>query len=162
MKVADIMTAPVPACSLHAHLSTAVELLLQIGCTSIPVLSGADGREAAVMGSISLRAVAAVSLLSGKRLDELRVWQGMTTRARRCTPDVDIRTAKMLMMEDGTDELIVVDEAERLLGMVTIGDLAQAVLRQRDNGRHKSPLTGRDVTDLVAAACVRASRNGNG
>lgn len=139
-KVADVMTAPVFTARPETTFKDAVRLLRSKRVSGLPVVD-ARGRlvgivsESDLLNKVERRDPDTYVLESRKhRLDRARasamdVASAMTTEVVTVGPDFPIALAAREMHTRGIKRLPVVDEAGKLVGIVSRGDLLTVFLR---------------------------------
>jgi CBS domain-containing protein len=146
--VTSLMTADPVVCSPDATLAEAAHEMWQhdVGC--LPVVD-AEGK---VTAMVTDRDACMAAYLAGTSLDRLPVRTAMSSALYSCGPETSPREAEELMRSHQIRRLPVVDAAGRLLGVVTLGDLARAAARS--TGGHEGKGAGpasEDVTATLAA-----------
>lgn len=119
MKLREIMTNPVIRIHPEESVAVAARTLTNYNIGAMPVC-GSDGR---VCGLVTDRDIVTRCLASGKNPASTPVREVMTTSVVSAGPDMDAVLAASLMGREQIRRLPVV-ENERLLGMVSLGDLA--------------------------------------
>ena len=124
MRVHDLMNRDVITCSRHARLDEAVALMSNKDCGFLPVVDGG-----VVVGVLTHRDVAISAWRHGVRLNELRVSDAMTADPVVVVDEETIEGAEELMCSAHAHRLPVVDAGGRLLGVVSLADLARTPRR---------------------------------
>ena len=124
MKVVELMTRHPGACEPTNSLDEVASLLQQHDCGALPVVESAGA--GSVIGMITDRDVCMAALREGKALAEIHVQDAMTQGAATVHPDDDVEEAAHRMREGRVRRLPVVDGGGALVGMLSLGDLAQA------------------------------------
>jgi CBS domain-containing protein len=88
-------------------------------------------REGTLLGIVSERDYARKVILRNKHSQETRVHEIMTAPVFFVTPDHSIRECMSIMSANRVRHLPVV-EAERVVGMVSIGDLVNWIIRSQE------------------------------
>ncbi len=130
MKIEDLMTRDVRDCSADDSLATAAQIMWENDCGAVPV-TDADGR---VVGIITDRDLAMAAHLQGVALRASRVSSAMARDVKCCTPRDTPATVQAIMQQHRIRRVPVVDEHRRLLGIVTLGDLAYAMAAEQTLG----------------------------
>lgn len=129
MKVADLMTDDVVAVRPGDDLGTLYDLMWDYNIRHMPVVD----QEGSLVGLVTHRDLLRHSLidrgdvpesLEHTLLEEFRVREVMNTHVATTTPDVDIRDAAQVMLENKYGCLPVV-ENDRLVGILTEADFVQ-------------------------------------
>jgi CBS domain-containing protein len=79
-----------------------------------------------VLGTVTDRDLA-VRVLADDRPASVPVSDVMTQPVVTCRPDDDIRTVQKLMGQHHKSRIVVVDESERAVGIISLSDIAQYV-----------------------------------
>lgn len=105
----------------------AIQLMADHHIGALPVLRGAD-----LAGIISERDYARKVVLLGRNSRETQVWQIMTAPVITVGPDDTVQHCMKLMTDKRFRHLPVVD-ADKLVGMISIGDCVRAVIEAQQN-----------------------------
>ena len=162
MRIEQLMTKSPKSCQPGHDLSEAAQMMRDHDCGCLPVTER-DGSQR-VVGMITDRDICMAAQLHGKPLREIRVGEAMTKDFWACNPGDPLREAEAIMGEAHVRRLPVVDEADHLLGLLSLSDLAREAARQQWWKRQE--ITGAEVGEVVAMicqppdqqACARGSR----
>lgn len=116
----SLMSDHVRSCSPDDSLSHAAQLMWDTDCGALPVL-----RDDKVVGVITDRDICMATFTQGKPPSELRVAGAMSGGAFRCGPDDSLGEILATMGKQRVRRLPVVDADDRLLGIVTLADIAR-------------------------------------
>jgi CBS domain-containing protein/osmotically-inducible protein OsmY len=119
-KLSDIMTRNPRTVGPDETIQKVAQLMKELDVGAIPVCSGRTLSGMVTDRDIALRAVAA-----GKSLDTTKVSEVMTTDVHTCREDEDVESALDKMGDLQVRRIPVVDHADRLVGIVSLGDFAQ-------------------------------------
>ena len=119
MKVADLMTRAVRACTIHDSLNAAARIMWDHDCGCAPVVD-AHGRLA---GIVTDRDVCMAAYTQGVPLAAIPVERAMSARVVSCARGDDLETAHRLMRTHLIHRLPVVDSRGHLLGILSLSDL---------------------------------------
>ena len=122
MKIHELMTPVVHTVLPHASLYEAAGMLLDHHCGIAPVVDG-EGR---VLGIVSDRDVSLAAYVRDRPLKEIPVQEVMSKEVVTCTKAEDANVALQRMGENRVHRLIVLDEDDRLHGVISTTDLAAA------------------------------------
>lgn len=133
MLVEKLMTRDVESCRAEATAADAAAIMWRRDCGSVPVTDD-DGR---VVGIVTDRDICMALSMRGKTASELHVGEVMAGAVRTCSPVDDVSDALEAMREEQLRRLPVVDARDRLVGILSIGDI---VLRTHKGkgGKHVS------------------------
>lgn len=144
MRIDELMT-PLPAtCGPDDTLSYAVLRMRIANCGCLPVTDGSRR----LVGMITDRDVCMAAVLLGPSLMEVRVGEAMTSEVRTCRPKDNLVEAQAIMQEAGVRRLPVVDESKRLVGVISLTDLAREAGRESEAGN--SGITKAEVGKVLA------------
>lgn len=132
MKVSDVMTTAVETVRSDQPAREAARFMLQADTGSIPVTDGDR-----LVGMITDRDIAVRGVALGYGPDT-PVSELMSTGVISAHADEHVEDAARKMGEAQVRRLPVIDERERLIGMVSLGDLA----RETDGGAAEQALEG--------------------
>ena len=155
MKIEDIMTRDVRGCMADDSLATAAQIMWENDCGSVPV-TDVDGR---VTGIITDRDLAMAAHLQGVALRASRVSSAMARDVKCCSPRDTPATVQAIMQQHKIRRVPVVDDHKRLLGIVSLGDLAYAMAAEQTLGGDGMTWTAVAHT-LARVSEPRASRWG--
>lgn len=155
MQIEQIMTRDVSSCAPGDCLNRAAQIMWERDCGVVPVVS--EGPEPRVVGIVTDRDVCMACYTRGQRPDEIPVGDVMSAAVLSCHPEDSVERAEELMKQAQVHRLPVVDSADRLLGMVSLADLARRA-RSTAAGRTRSTPTPAEIGDTVAAICQARPR----
>jgi CBS domain-containing protein len=123
--VGDVMVREVCICGRDDAMSFAARQMLQQARGSVVVL---DRRSRRPTGIVTDRDLALATYTRGSPLQGLRVGQAMSSPVQTCRADDPLDSAAAAMARAGVRRLPVVDDSGRLVGIVSLSDLARAGL----------------------------------
>lgn len=153
MNIEQVMTRYVKTCTIHNTLDDAARIMWDQNCGSVPVVDD-DKR---VVGMLTDRDICMSAWIQGRPLVELRVAAAMSARIYTCAPTDSIQNAEAMMRNQQVRRLPVVDADGRLLGILSLHDIALALVP--DSRKTGDPVTAREVAETLAGVC-RPSRGG--
>jgi CBS domain-containing protein len=118
MKVSEAMTRDVRVTNPNHTLQQAAELMAQLDAGSLPV-----GEKDKLVGMITDRDIAVRGVAKGKG-PEARVRDVMTEDVKYCSQDQDLEEVTQNMGDIKVRRLPVVDRDKRLVGILSLGDVA--------------------------------------
>jgi CBS domain-containing protein len=130
MKIDEIMTRNVRGISPDDTLGTAAQIMWENDCGAVPVIE-ADGR---LVGIVTDRDICMAAQLQGAPLHDSRVSSAMARDVKTCGPRDTPATVQAIMSQNKIRRVPVVDDQRRLIGIVTLGDLAYLVGREANGG----------------------------
>jgi len=152
MKVQDWMTRDVATCVVDDSLNRAAQLMWDGDFGVVPVV----GPEGSIVGMITDRDVCMAAYTRGRPLAEIRVEHAMAKHIATCSPDSTIDTALSLMKEARVRRLPVVDHHGRLVGVLSLNDLARGA--RGLGGTPEGIRTRADVDETLASICGKRLR----
>ena len=108
-------------------------------------------RSGRLVGMITDRDICMAAYFAGRALNEMRVADAMTKAVCACNPEDDLAEARSIMRETAVRRLPVIDESERVVGLLSLADLAREALRQR--WAMNCDITVGEVGLVLAAIC---------
>ena len=150
MKVEQLMTSDVKACMDTDTLNCAAQLMWEFDCGCIPVIhANGDGR---VVGIVTDRDIAMAAYTQGKQLGAIPITSAMAHKVIACHTSDDVGQVEALMRANGVRRIPVLDQHERLVGIISLNDLAREAQREASAAR-RTEVTGRSVAKTLASVC---------
>lgn len=143
MRVQDIMTSNVEACSPESDLAAAATIMWKRDCGSVPVVDG----ERKVVGMITDRDICMAVATRDKRASEIKVKEVISGDVYACAPDDRVRDALETMQSAQLRRLPVVDAHGVLYGILSIND----IIIHSDKGRSKKHISHGEVMATLKA-----------
>lgn len=150
MTVGDLMTTDVKTCGSNDGLDVPARLMWANDCGSVPVVD----ENGHVLGMLTDRDICMAALTQGGPLTELRVSNAMASVVYSCVPEDLLATAEDLMGLHRIRRLPVITTDGRLVGILSLSDLAREASRQRSR-KKKADVTVDGVSKTLAAVCER-------
>ena len=147
MKVEQLMTKRVVCCTPGDTLNDAARILWERDCGVVPVVD-TDGSQR-VVGMLTDRDVCMAAYTQGLTLSQIRVRDAMSHGVQSCRPGEDVSEAERTMRDAQLHRLPVVDEAEQLLGVISLADIAREAAREARSKRQE--VTVAEVGETLAA-----------
>ena len=119
MKLKDLMSRQLVQISPDETVAVAARTLARCNIGSLPVC-GPDG---SLKGLVTDRDLVIRCLAAGKKPEQTKVWEVMTTGVISAGPETEAGAAAQLMGREQIRRLPVVERG-KLCGMVSLGDLA--------------------------------------
>ena len=155
MLVENIMSRDVQCCRAEDTLAHAAELMWRHDCGALPVCGRGSGQK--LIGIITDRDICMHALFGGKALAELSVGGGMSKTVHSLHPSDSLAQAERVMRESRVRRLPVIDHDGRLLGMLSLADLAREAARERTQPRKEINET--DIGHTLASICSAPQRS---
>jgi len=149
MRIEQLMTKCPKSCRADSSLSHAARLMWEndVGC--LPVTEGDESGR--LVGMITDRDICMAAYFAERALSEIRVAEAMTRDACACNPRDDLAEARAIMRETAVRRLPVINESDRVIGLISLADLACEAIRQR--GVMNRDITLGEVGLVLAAIC---------
>lgn len=123
--ISRVMTREVEVVSPENTLREAAELMRTLNVGPIPVCDGPK-----LVGIITDRDIVVRAVAQGLDPTETRVSQAMTDQAECVFADEELEVAMWKMREEQIRRILVVDHDNKLVGIVSLGDIATAMGEQ--------------------------------
>jgi CBS domain-containing protein len=150
MKVEQVMTRTVMVCTDADTLNRAAQFMWDNDCGCVPVIS-ANG-DGALVGIVTDRDVAMAAYTQGKTLHAIPVITAMARAVITCHVQDGISQAEALMRDNRVRRLPVLDKKERLVGMLSLSDVAREAQREVTAGK-RAEVTEESVSETLATLC---------
>lgn len=146
MRVRELMSAPVTSIRPSDSLEMAARLLWEHDCGMLPVVDSTG----AVGAAITDRDICMGAYTRGRKLSEMRVRDSMSHDIAVCRVDEDVSRAAEAMRKGKIRRLPVVDEHGKLVGILSLNDIARAA-------SHDSVM-GRELVQTMSSVCSPHAR----
>ncbi len=140
MQVKRIMVHDVKTCRADDSLNVAAQIMWEYACGCVPVVD----EQRKPVGFLTDRDICMAAYTQGGSLQTLRVETAMAHSIISCHDDDEIADAARIMRETGVRRLPVADKEGKLVGLLSIDDLACESQRNLRGG------TNRDLAGLIA------------
>jgi CBS domain-containing protein len=147
MKVEQLMTKTVATCRTGDTLSDAARIMWEHDCGVVPIVENDESLR--VVGMLTDRDVCMAAYTKGSPLAQIRVRDVMSTAIRSCRSGVDVAEAEGLMRQAQLHRLPVVDDADQLLGVISLADIAREAAREVGSRRQEVSIA--EVGETIAA-----------
>lgn len=146
MRVGELMSRDVHVCHEGDNLDAAVQLMWEHDIGAVPVLD----RDHRLTGIITDRDIAMTCHLQGKTAQAINVGETMHHDVLTCRESDELDTAHRAMVWGQVRRLPVVDEQRRVVGILSLNDLATA-MREHDAPLGLRPV---DVARTLQSICA--------
>jgi CBS domain-containing protein len=147
-KVEAVMTSPPVACHPDMPLSEVAHLMWTHEVGFLPVVARDSGQ---IVGVITDRDALMGAFTQGKPLWEVAASMSMAKPVHTCAPDMTLDEAERIMGANHVHRLPVVDAAQRLVGVLSLHDVARKARAIAD------PALEREVGVALGAICAPAT-----
>jgi len=150
MNVEQLMTRDVKVCRSDDTLNRAAQLMWEFDCGCIPVIS-TDG-DGVVLGVVTDRDIAMAAYTQGRPLSAVSVSTAMARKVIACRANDGIDQAEALMRDNQVRRLPVLDQSGRLVGILSLDDIAREVQREAESGS-RPEVDAEGLSQTLAAVC---------
>jgi CBS domain-containing protein len=154
MKVEDLMTADVGQCRPFDGVDRPARMMWERDCGAVPVVDQ-EGRAVAMLTD---RDICMAALTQGRPLEEIHVSSAMSRRLWSCRPQDDVKDAEKLMRAQQVRRLPVLDVDGKVVGVLSISDLARAAVSVKGGRGKKKPVGPSDVGETLGAISTPSAR----
>jgi len=147
MKVKTVMVRDVVTCTPDASMSSVAWTMWKGDCGFVPVV---DGVTHELLGVITDRDICMAGMFEGRPLSQIAVRASMITDLVVCEPGDSLREVHALMRDYQIRRVPVVDGEGRLVGVLSLNDLALEAYSGRGPAAAKRQ---RDIGKTFAAVC---------
>ncbi len=147
MVISELMTRHVETCGPDDPLDRAARIMWDYDCGCVPVVDV----ERRVVGMLTDRDICISVHTQGKAATDIRVDEAMAQEVYSCLPDDTIAEAVEIMRSRRVRRLPVVDLGGRLVGLISLNDIAREAVRERT--RKNPDVTPEEVGTTLAAIC---------
>ena len=147
MKVREIMTSDVEACSPTTDLASIAMSMWRRDCGIVPVVD----ESAQVAGVVTDRDICIAVATRHRRPEELVARDVMTAKLFSARPEDDVRVALELMRKERVRRIPIVDADRHLRGILSLNDVVRH--SQPSGGRAAHGISANDVLETLRAIC---------
>jgi CBS domain-containing protein len=127
MKVSDVMTPEVEVVNPDDTLKTAAQVMWDRDSAALPV-----GENDVLIGVITDRDITIRAVVEGRDPEKFTVRQAMSSDVLYCFANENVADVSQKMGEWWVRRLPVVNQDKRLIGIVSLGDLAVGTAERED------------------------------
>jgi len=143
----DLMKEDYDFCTLEDTASTAAEIMLRRNCGFVPILR--DKTSLILEGGLTDRDLALYLAKTNRKAKDVLVKEFFTQDLKTVAPNDEIHRIKALMEEFHIHRIPVTESDGRLLGIISLKDLAAETFKERDS---KMPeVTEKELAEIVEA-----------
>jgi CBS-domain-containing membrane protein len=142
VNVDKLMTKDVRWCYADASTADAARIMWERDCGFVPVIDASER----LVGVITDRDICMASYLKNRNLNEISVREVMATDLYTCRPEDSIQTAENVMRQAQVRRLPVTNASNRLVGVLSLNDVAREAERERKAAAPDVPLDGVALT----------------
>lgn len=146
MEVEKLMTHDVAVCAPTDSLNIAARIMWERDCGCVPVVDS-DMRP---VGIVTDRDACMGAYTQGRSLHLIPVQNVMNKPVLSCAPDDDLTVAEKLMRDNRVRRLAVCDLDGKLVGLVSLSDIAREAERERLSGAAR-PVRSAELAQVLGA-----------
>ncbi len=150
MKVGEIMTEKVASVRQEDTLSTAARIMWECDCGALPVLDPA-GEHA--VGMITDRDICMAVWSKNRAPSSIRVAEVTSRELYACKQDDSLTTAEDLMCSKQIRRIPVLDERDKLVGILSLADIAKASQHSNSTGAFARDIAPTEVATTLGSIC---------
>ncbi|HJS73352.1 MAG TPA: CBS domain-containing protein [Vicinamibacteria bacterium] len=150
MKVEELMTTDVGACRPFDSVDRSAKVMWERDCGSVPVVDQ-EGRAIAMLTD---RDICMAALTQGRPLGEIHVSSAMSRRLWSCRPQDDVKEAEQTMRAHQVRRLPVIDPDGKLVGLLSISDLARAAVSVKGGRGKKKAVGASEIGETLGAISI--------
>jgi CBS domain-containing protein len=147
MKIGQVMTRNVASCSPVESLNEAARIMWERDCGSVPIVDA----EQKLIGMITDRDICMAAYTQGRPLEQIRIEDVMSRNIVSCSVEQNVGVAEHRMREAKVRRIPVVDDGGKLIGLVSLNDLAIEAANERVKAIRGTGLE--QVAATLAAIC---------
>lgn len=147
MKIKKLMTRDVATCRTSDSTHHAAHLMWEKDCGVLPVVD----EQQRLIGMMTDRDVCMAGYTTGRKLDQILVGDVMSRNVQACSPDDSIADAETAMKKRHVRRLPVVDSQSRVVGILSLNDLARGAVEHAD--KLDDGLSREHVAETLASVC---------
>jgi len=148
MKVVEVMTSDVQSCTPETNLAAAAMEMWNCDCGALPVVD--DGGK--VLGMITDRDICIAAATKHQDIAMIKVGEVTTAEVQSCAPEMNVRQALKIFEQARVRRLPVVDEDNKLQGILSISDIVLHTTEGRD--KKTNDISYADVANTFKAICA--------
>jgi CBS domain-containing protein len=147
MTAKNLMTPDVKSCSADADLATVAKIMWDCDCGIVPVVN----EERKVIGMITDRDICIAAATRSTAPANIRAREVMSGHVHKCFSEADVSTVLTTMKERRVRRLPVLDQQERLVGIISMSDLVT-----RADYRSGADVPGEKFLATLKSICVHS------
>ena len=150
MRVEQLMTRELKVCTEADTLNRAAQMMWEHDCGCVPVISAnGDGH---LIGIVTDRDIAMAAYTQGKQLWAIPIGAAMAHTVVACHVGDGISQTAALMRDNRVRRLPVLDQNERMVGLISLSDVAREAEREAGAGK-RAEVTKEAVSETLASLC---------
>lgn len=146
MRVSDVMTTEAGSCRAYDSADKGARIMWEQDCGTVPVVD----QDGVVVAMLTDRDICMAAFTQGRALDEIRVSSAMSKNLWTCRPEEDVKLVLERMRGHRVRRLPVVDAEGRLVGIVSLSDLAREARIEAEAKAKKKAVKYQDVGETLS------------
>jgi CBS domain-containing protein len=149
MKVKKLMITEVGSCPSGDHLDKAAQVMWELDCGCVPIIDP----DSKVVGMLTDRDICMATYTQGRALEDISVSSVMSKEVYSCSPEDDLTVAENIMENKQVRRLPVIDNEGRLVGLLSLNDIARRAAHEEGKKRVVKGLKPTEVAHTLAGIC---------
>ena len=146
MKIWELMEREVASCAPTDSLNVAARIMWERDCGCVPVVD----RNNTVVGMVTDRDICMGAYTQGRSLHLIQVQDVMARPVVSCELEDDLATVEKLMRDNKIRRVPVCDANRKLVGVVSLSDIAMESERERRAGKDRL-IRSTEVAEILGA-----------
>ena len=146
MRVMELMTTEAGSCRAYDSVDKGAQIMWEQDCGAVPVVD----QDGVVVAMLTDRDICMAAFTQGRALSEIRVSSAMSQDLWTCRPEDDVALAEDRMRSHQVRRLPVVDAEGRLVGVLSLSDLAREAGAQARAKAKKKTVKYADVGETLS------------
>lgn len=147
-RVREVMSEDIAPCHPEGTLADVIQVMEEHDCGIVPIT---DARTGKPLGVVTDRDACLVARQKDEPVSEIPIADAMTEGLVVANVDERIEAAHTKMRENRVRRIPVVDDAGKLAGLISLGDLSRSAVAAR--GEHAMLDQKVEVADTLGAIC---------
>lgn len=155
MRVQELMSVPAVTCREGDSLGTAASMMRQRDCGAIPVVDSTDS----IIGIITDRDICMAADKLRRRLEEIPVAEITNGNVFSVAASDTVQHAARIMRENRVRRLPVVDKRDRIIGMLSLNDIAREGQREVGRRQQYRQISSDEILHTLSEICRPVTGN---
>ncbi len=149
MKIKKLMITEVGSCPSSENLDKVAQVMWELDCGCVPIIDP----DSKVVGMLTDRDICMAAYTQGGALGEISVSSVMSKEVHTCSPEDDLTVAELIMESKQVRRLPVIDDEGRLVGLLSLNDIARRSAQEEGKKRALKGLKPAEVAHTLAGIC---------
>jgi len=147
MNVKELMTRPAKSCGLESSLEQIASIMKDYDCGIIPIIK----EDRTLAGIITDRDICLATAALHQKPSDIKVQNVLGGKVYTCSSEDDVDAALAKMHDYKVRRLPVVDEKQRLIGIISMNDILLGLPRWK--GEQSQALSSAKIINAFQAIC---------